>query len=51
MISEKLDRNRITVTLLSILTAVAVGFVLKQAQSVVLPLIIAWLLSYILSLQ
>ena len=49
MISEKLDRNRITVTLLSILTVVAVGFVLKQAQSVVLPLIIAWLLSYILS--
>ena len=49
MISDTLDRHRIAVTLLSILTVVAVGFVLKQAQSVVLPLIIAWLLSYILS--
>ena len=49
MISETLDRHKITVILLSILTLIAVGFVLKQAQSVVLPLIIAWLLSYILS--
>ncbi len=49
MITDSFDRNKITVTLLSILTLIAVGFVLKQARSVVLPLIIAWLLSYILS--
>jgi len=49
MIGETFDRTKIALVLLSILTLVAVGFVLKQAQSVVLPLIIAWLLSYVLS--
>ena len=32
-----------------ILAAVAIGFVLKMAQSVVIPLVIAWLLSYVLA--
>lgn len=40
--------NRISVLFLGILTVLAVGFVLKAAQSVILPLVIAWLLSYIL---
>jgi len=31
-----------------ILAAVAIGFVLKSAKSVVIPLVIAWLLSYLL---
>ena len=41
--------DRIGVVFLGILTLVAACTVLKQAQSVVLPLIIAWLLSYILA--
>ena len=43
-----MDRNKIIVPMLGILTVIAVGMVLKVAQSVVLPLVIAWLLSYIL---
>ena len=42
------DKNRILVFLIGILALVAVGFVLKAAQSVILPLIIAWLISYML---
>lgn len=45
---QSLDRGKITAITLSILTLVAVGVVLKYAQSVVLPLVVAWLLSYIL---
>lgn len=41
-------QNRIITLLLGVLTVVVVGAVLKAAQSVVLPLIIAWLLSYML---
>lgn len=41
-------QGRIAIPFLGILTLIAVGTVLKLAQSVVLPLIIAWLLSYIL---
>jgi AI-2 transport protein TqsA len=41
--------DKVAVLFLGILTLVAVGVVLQQAQSVVLPLIIAWLLSYILA--
>jgi AI-2 transport protein TqsA len=41
--------DKVAVFLLGILALVAVGFVLQQAQPVVLPLIIAWLLSYILA--
>ncbi|MDA0991534.1 MAG: AI-2E family transporter [Verrucomicrobia bacterium] len=44
----EVDRNKIIVPFLAILTIIAVGMVLKVAQTVVLPLIIAWLLSYIL---
>ena len=42
------DRNKIVFAFQGILVLVAVGFVLKSAQSVILPLIIAWLLSYII---
>jgi predicted PurR-regulated permease PerM len=40
-------KNNTVVVLLAILTVVAIGVVLKSAQSVIRPLIIAWLLSYI----
>jgi len=42
------DRSKITFIFLGILVLVAVGVVLKYAQSVILPLIIAWLLSYLI---
>lgn len=42
------DRGRVTVALLAVIAVILVGMVLKTAQAVVLPLIIAWLLSYIL---
>ena len=44
----EINQNRIAIPFLAILTIIAVGFVLQVAQSVVLPLIIAWLLSYLL---
>jgi len=46
--SHDIDNRTIVAPLLAILTVIAVGAVLKEAQSVVLPLMIAWLLSYIL---
>ncbi len=46
--TTQMDKQKVTVALLSVLALVAVCAVLKMAQSVVLPLIIAWLLSYIL---
>jgi len=39
--------NRYLIPFLGIITLVMVGFVLKSAQVVILPLIIAWLLSYL----
>ena len=39
------DRGKVTFIFLGILVLVAVGAVLKTAQSVILPLIIAWLLN------
>jgi len=42
------DRTKITFAFQGILVLVAVGMVLKFAQPVVLPLIIAWLLSYLI---
>lgn len=42
-----MNRSKVMVFLLGILTLVAVGVVFKYAQGVILPLIIAWLLSYI----
>ncbi len=44
-----MESNRIEVGLLAILSIVAVGIVFDAAQSVLVPLIIAWLLSYILA--
>jgi predicted PurR-regulated permease PerM len=43
------DRTKILVVFQGLLVLVAVGFVLKAAQTVVLPLIIAWLLSYLIA--
>lgn len=40
---------KIATALLAVLTVIAIGFVLKAAVSVVLPLVIAWLLSYVLA--
>jgi AI-2 transport protein TqsA len=42
------DRNKITQIFLGILVLVAVGVVLKYAATVILPLIIAWLFSYLI---
>jgi len=42
------DRSKIIYIFLGILVLVAVGMVLKSAQSVILPLIIAWLLSFLI---
>lgn len=39
--------NRYLIPFLGVITLVMVGFVLKAAQVVILPLIIAWLLSYL----
>ncbi len=44
-----MDRSKVTTLLLSILTIIAVGAVLKAAQSVIIPLVLAWLLSQLLS--
>jgi predicted PurR-regulated permease PerM len=44
-----MQEQRVLIPLVGILALVAVGFVLKMAQAVVLPLIIAWLLSYIMA--
>lgn len=43
----KLDRGYVANMLLGILALVACGFFLKTAQGILLPLVIAWLLSYI----
>ena len=42
------DKSKITQVFLGILVVVAVGVVLKYAASVILPLIIAWLFSYLI---
>lgn len=44
-----MESNRIVVALLTILCVLAVGVVFDAAQAVLVPLIIAWLLSYILA--
>ena len=43
-----MDKSKLTVFFFGVLTLFAVGAVLTWAKAVVLPLIIAWLLSYIL---
>ena len=45
----EVDKYRISFIFLGILVLVAIGVVLKSAQAVVLPLIIAWLLSYLIA--
>jgi AI-2 transport protein TqsA len=47
--NRTMEQSRITPVLLALIALVAVGAVLKLAQSVVLPLVIAWLLSYVLA--
>lgn len=42
-----MDRNKVVVVLLSIIALVAAGVVLKAAKGVILPFVIAWLLSYL----
>lgn len=44
-----MESNRVVVALLAILCVLAVGVVFDAAQAVLVPLIIAWLLSYILA--
>ena len=44
-----MEQTRITPFLIGLIALMAVGAVLKLAQSVVLPLVIAWLLSYVLA--
>ncbi len=44
----ELDRGKISFIFLGILVLIAIGVVLKSAQSVILPLIIAWLLSFLI---
>jgi len=46
--SKQIDQQKAVVALLGVMALVAACTVLKVAQSVILPLIIAWLLSYIL---
>lgn len=43
-----MEKSRVAVVFLGVLAVIAAGAVLKQAQAVVLPLIVAWLLSYVL---
>lgn len=44
-----MSRNRILIALLAVLVVLAVGVVLQATKAVVLPLVVAWLLSYLLS--
>lgn len=41
--------NKLIIALLGIIALIATGVVLKTAQSVIIPFVIAWLLSYLLS--
>jgi predicted PurR-regulated permease PerM len=43
-----IDQTRIIVILLAILAIIAIGMVLKALQSVIIPLLLAWLLSQVL---
>lgn len=44
-----MQNQRVLIPLIGVIALVMVGFVLKTAQAVILPLVIAWLLSYILA--
>jgi predicted PurR-regulated permease PerM len=41
--------NKLIIALLGVIALIATGVVLKAAQSVIIPFVIAWLLSYLLS--
>lgn len=43
------QNQRVLIPLIGIIALVSAGFVLKTAQAVILPLVIAWFLSYILA--
>ena len=43
------NQQRILISLIGVIALILVGFMLKTAQAVILPLVIAWLLSYILA--
>ena len=43
------QNQRVLIPLIGSITLVTIGFVLKTAQAVILPLVIAWFLSYILA--
>jgi predicted PurR-regulated permease PerM len=45
--SGLMQNQRVLLPLIGVITLVMVGFVLKTAQAVILPLVIAWFLSYI----
>jgi predicted PurR-regulated permease PerM len=44
-----MQNQRVLIPLIGVIALVMVGFVLKTAQAVILPLVIAWFLSYILA--
>lgn len=44
-----MQNQRVLIPLIGVIALVAAGFVLKTAQTVILPLVIAWFLSYILA--
>ena len=44
-----MQNQRVLTPLIGVIALVAIGFVLKTAQAVILPLVIAWFLSYILA--
>lgn len=44
-----MEKNRLNTALLAILTIIALGAVLKAAKPFILPLVIAWFLSFLLS--
>jgi predicted PurR-regulated permease PerM len=47
-LTMQFDRGKVTFIFLGVLVLIAVGAVLKTAQSVILPLVIAWLLSFLI---
>lgn len=46
-LTEALNKDKLILFLLAVITLVVAGFVLKLAKPVILPLVIAWLLTFI----
>ena len=46
-LAQALDKDKLILFLLAVIALVAIGFVLKLAKPVILPLVIAWLLTFI----